>query len=188
MIKLVAATVVGLTATVVAAPPKGAFKIVSVSDGKNKVVYDDVFKQGKARGEIVLEFDGKELSVGLWVMAKATDAQFPNQALISVCRAGAVVEPPWAGDSFTLVSKVRVKAWGDSHVVNTAKANDKTTTTTWTGGASCDFSLDPATFKVVANGDKLTITDKQSTMQLVRTTPLEKVDTTAIAKDFARAK
>ena len=63
-----------------------------------------------------------------------------------------------------------------------------TTKTTWNGGAECSFSLDEDDYKITGSGDKLTVATPKGSMQLVRTTPLSKVDTKAIAKAFAAAK
>lgn len=155
-----------------------------MSDAKTTVVIDDLFKKGKARGEIVIGFEGDTVTLGMWTISKATNPDFKNQTLLGVCRVKATATPKWSGDSFTLASDLEIKAWGNGYHISKAKKGADTTTLTWESGADCGFSMGKATYKITASGDTLTLSNDQGNMKLKRTTEIDKVDTKAEAKIF----
>src|SRR6201999_3395522 len=103
MVKHMSALVIALfAASAAAAPPKGAYKIVSANDGKTTTVIDDMFKKDGARGELVLTFDGNKISVGMWQVAKGTDDKTPGVIYLSACRGEATGTGKWTGDTLKL--------------------------------------------------------------------------------------
>jgi hypothetical protein len=174
---------VSLTAT--AAPPKGAYKILTMGDGKQTSVVADLFKKGDSRGEFVVEFDGDTVSIGMWQISKATEAKYPNQVLLSECRGQTSTSPKWSADGFTLASALDLKAWGNAYHVTKTKKRKDTTTRTWNTGADCMFSLSKGSYKIAASGDSLTLTSATTTFQLERTPAVKDVDTAAEAKQLA---
>ena len=181
MIKLAAAIVAALSATAVAAPPKGAFKLVSMVEGKQMTVIADAYKKAGLRGEVVFEFDGTKLGVGVWVMSKGKlrGAKYP---IVTTCRASITLPVKWSGDAIKLPMPVDL-----SGTANTSSVEWKGTDSQVDDLATnCGFQFTEVDYKVTVSGDKVTLTNPRFTMSLVRGTELAKTEVSSLAEDLAK--
>lgn len=182
----------GLPSVAVAAPPAvdGAYRLVSISNGKQTVVWQDLFAKAKQRGEIVLSFADGKVSLGLWSLAKVKDEKRPEDTLLAFCRGQASYTPAWTAKGFTLPATLGSEGWANAYLVSTKKKGATTTTNTWHGNSKCSFSLEKADYAVTVTESgpdgplKLTINNGKGTMTLERTTPIAEVKTDEIVKAF----
>jgi len=172
------------SALAAAAPPRGAYKIVSWKDDGKTSTPEDMFKQVDMKGEIVITFDGDRISAGTWAVSKDTDDKKPDVLYIGACRGQATGPVKWTGDTFKLDAPIEFKAYVDQYVYTTTKngkgKDHKADMHKQT--LSCGYKLEEPSYKVSGSGDKLVLTTaKGQVITLAKTTPIADVDTEPVA-------
>jgi hypothetical protein len=181
MLKLAAAALVALTSTAVAAPPKGAFKLTTMVEGKQTTVLADEYKKGGMRGEVVFEFDGNKLSVGVWTMNKDTMRGVKNP-IVTTCRASIVLPVKWTGDALKLPMPVELSGSANTSITEWKGADSETDDT----ATNCGFRFGDVDYKVTASGDKLTLTGPKLTFNFVRGVAIAKTEVAVMAGEFSK--
>lgn len=192
-VALLACGLLSSSSAALAAPPgvNGAYRLVSVDGGGQKIVIADVVKAIAARGEVVFNFDGDSVSFGMWTANKRGDAEHPGQTLVSLCRGEAIIMPSWSGSTFVLGSKVQSLGWSSAVHITKSVEGSKTKLLDWGREGKCSFSLDRSRFTVAvvssdsAGAASITIKYDKGLMHLERTQPMETLDAEEIAKSLA---